>query len=762
VSDFSPGPGGSFPAGFEPGSVIAGYRLEKKIGSGGMALVFLARDKRLHRWVALKVLPPALTWDESVRERFIQESQAAAAVDDPHIIPVYDAGEVQGVLFIAMRYVAGGDVRGLLARERQIPAARVAAIVSAVASALDAAHAAGLVHRDVKPANILLDTRPGRADHVYLSDFGLSKGAFAVPLVHTRSGQFVGTPDYTAPEQIQGHPVTGRTDQYGLACTAFELLCGEPVYPRGLAVAIVHAHLSEPPPALSSRRPGLPAAADAVLARALAKAPAERYASCAEFAAALRRALGLPVAESVPPPAAVTAAPATPAAVPAGLVPASPGPVSPGPASPAGIIPAPAAPAATPPVPVTAAPVTVTASPATDQGPAPSPSAPVTQPGRAAAVQAGATGPLPPGRLVSRRGLLVAGLAAVPVVAGAGAVAVVALRGSGSGARQSGRAGASGHEPRWQTQVPSVARPILSAAGDLVVIAGQGGYPVRALSASNGQVKWISTMHGGTILGMEAHPEAVYVGLDLHAPKAFTALRPSDGSSLWTSPFGSYYGLATTPGSVYLGTTALEALSSSDGSQRWDVKTLVMSNPVTHGGSLYVLTAEHPRPPSVLRAFSTADGSPLWQSPGPFSGIIETDGSVICAFSIPATSQPGRLWAWRASDGKLLWKSPGHQTFGPPAVLNGVIYAVRDDGTMIAFRPADRAELWSRPVDAQIVPATSKSVIYAGDPSGGLIALRAADGQPLWKAGSRFTAGPVVAAGSVYVTDGSSVTAIPI
>jgi len=753
VSDFSPGPGGSFPAGFEPGSVIAGYRLEKKIGSGGMALVFLARDKRLHRWVALKVLPPALTWDESVRERFIQESQAAAAVDDPHIIPVYDAGEVQGVLFIAMRYVAGGDVRGLLARERQIPPARVAAIVSAVASALDAAHAAGLVHRDVKPANILLDTRPGRADHVYLSDFGLSKGASAAPLVHTRSGQFVGTPDYTAPEQIHGHPVTGQTDQYGLACTAFELLCGEPVYPRGLGVAVIHAHLSEPPPSLSSRRPGLPAAADAVLARALAKAPAERYASCEEFAEALRQGLGLPATESVPPSAAVTPAPATPAAVPA--VPAPP--------SPAGIIPAPAATAASPPAPVTQVPARVTGSPAADQETAPSGPAPVTEPGRALAVQAGVTGPLPPGRQVSRRGLLVAGLAAAPVVAiGAGAVVVTALRGSGHGPRQSGRSGGSGHEPRWQAQVPSVARPILSASGDLVVIVGQGGYPVRALSASNGQVKWISTMRGGTILGMEAHPEAVYVGLDLGAPGPFRALRRSDGSSLWTSPSGSFYGLATTPGYVYFGTTTLSAVSSSDGSSRWDVKTLVMSNPVTHSGSLYVLTAEHPRPPSVLRAFSAADGSQLWESPGPYSGVIATDGSVICAFDVPAASQPGRLWAWRASDGHLLWKSPGHQHFGPPAVMGGVIYAVSDDGTMIAFRPADRVKLWSRPVDAQIVPVASNSVIYAGDPSGGLLALRAADGQFLWKSGSRFTAGPAVAAGSVYVTDGSSVTAIPI
>jgi outer membrane protein assembly factor BamB len=268
-------------------------------------------------------------------------------------------------------------------------------------------------------------------------------------------------------------------------------------------------------------------------------------------------------------------------------------------------------------------------------------------------------------------------------------------------------------------------------------------------------------MRDGTIGGMEVTSSAVYVGLDPRAPRPFHALRPSDGSVLWTARFTTVLGLATTPGYVYFGTSRLSALSSRDGSARWDVPSLVLSNPVTHGGSLYVLAADQPRPPTVLRAIRTADGTKLWESPAPDTGLIATDGSIICAIEIPGARQPGRLWAWRASDGQRLWVSPRHQTFNLPAVLSGVIYAVRDDGTMIAFRPADRVKLWSRPVDAQIFPAARNSVVYAGDPSGGLIALRAADGQLLWRSGSRFTAGPTVAAGSVYVSDGTSVSAIP-
>ena len=278
---------------FRPVSVVAGYRLEAQVGAGGMAVVFRARDERLGRPVALKILAPGLASDPEFRRRFIAESRAAATVDDPHIIPIHEAGEAEGTLFIAMRFVPGGDLRHMLAREGAMAPSRVAEFLSPVASALDAAHAAGLVHRDVKPANILVDVRPGRPDHVYLSDFGVSKGATASVSL-TGAGQFLGTPDYSAPEQIQGRPVDGRTDQYALACVAFQLLTGQAPFERDQGMAVLLAHLSEPPPALTTRRLDLPAAVDEVLARGLAKAAEERFGSCGEFADALRAALGLP------------------------------------------------------------------------------------------------------------------------------------------------------------------------------------------------------------------------------------------------------------------------------------------------------------------------------------------------------------------------------------------------------------------------------------------------------------------------------------
>src|SRR5215469_3671272 len=227
MSEYVPGEASALLAGFVAGSRVAGYQLEGQLGVRGMAVVFRASDERLGRMVALKILAPGLAADAAFRQRFIRESRAAAAIDDPHIIPLFEAGESDGVLFIAMRYVQGGDVRSLLAQHGAMDANRVAAIVAPMASALDAAHAAGLVHRDVKPANMLLDARPGRPDHVYLSDFGLSKDSSGSTGL-TVAGSFLGTVDYAAPEQINSRDVDGRADQYALGCAAFEMLCGEP------------------------------------------------------------------------------------------------------------------------------------------------------------------------------------------------------------------------------------------------------------------------------------------------------------------------------------------------------------------------------------------------------------------------------------------------------------------------------------------------------------------------------------------------------
>ena len=294
-----------------PGSRVAGYLLEQLVGAGGMAAVFRARDERLGRVVALKLLASGLPDDGRFRERFVREARAVAAVDHPHIIPVYEAGEADGIPFIAMRFVAGGDLRTVVDRGGGLPPARAAAFLSAVASALDAAHAAGLVHRDVKPANMLVDAGPGRPEHVYLSDFGLARGMLSSSGL-TMAGQFLGTPEYAAPEQINGRAVDGRADQYGLACVAYTLLTGSPPFVRNLPMAVLYAHVSEPPPQVTAVRPDLSDAADQVLATGLAKAPEYRFGSCGAFADALREALGIGPYDPTGPgrPPTVTARPA--------------------------------------------------------------------------------------------------------------------------------------------------------------------------------------------------------------------------------------------------------------------------------------------------------------------------------------------------------------------------------------------------------------------------------------------------------------------
>jgi YVTN family beta-propeller protein len=262
------------------GSELAGYKLERLLGRGGMGLVYLAGDQRLGRKVALKLLAPELAEDERFRERFLRESRTAASLEHPNIVPIHAAGESEGQLYIAMRYVEGTDLRSLLAAEAPLAPERALALAAQVASALDAAHEKGLVHRDVKPANVLL-----AAGHAYLADFGLTKRTSSRSGL-TATGELAGTVDYVAPEQIRGEPLDGRADVYSLACLLYECLTGTPPFRRESELATMWAHVHEPVPRPRSSAPELPGELDAIFARALAKSPSDRFATCGDFVAA--------------------------------------------------------------------------------------------------------------------------------------------------------------------------------------------------------------------------------------------------------------------------------------------------------------------------------------------------------------------------------------------------------------------------------------------------------------------------------------------
>ena len=265
------------------GAVLAGYRVESLLGRGGMSVVYLAEHVSLGRKVALKVLASPLAHDPSFRERFMRESQRAAGLDHPNVIPIYDAGEVDGgdadgLLYIAMRYVDGPDLRSLLRREGRLGVGRTLYMLEQVASALDAAHDNDLIHRDVKPSNILI-AEP--SEHVYLTDFGVAKQTSAPDL--TRTGIFVGTIEYAAPEQIEGLTLDRRTDVYALGCVLYECLAGRPPFERDAEVAVMHAHLTSPPPRLTEVRQDLPKELDRVVTRAMAKSRDERFATAPEL-----------------------------------------------------------------------------------------------------------------------------------------------------------------------------------------------------------------------------------------------------------------------------------------------------------------------------------------------------------------------------------------------------------------------------------------------------------------------------------------------
>jgi len=275
------------------GTDVAGYAVESVLGRGAMGVVYVARQSSPERKVALKLITPAFANDDVFRRRFLREATAAAAIEHPHILPIYAAGESNGTLFMAMRLIDGRDLRDILRGSLELPLGRIERIVGQVGGALDAAHARGLIHRDVKPGNVLVTEQPHAedADFCYLMDFGVSTWTASTAATITATGQMVGTANYMAPEQIEGGIVDGRTDLYSLGCVLYECLTGSAPFSGRSAPAIMYGHLHEQAPRPSSIRPELPAGVDAVIDRALRKAPDERYSSCWELSQELRAAL---------------------------------------------------------------------------------------------------------------------------------------------------------------------------------------------------------------------------------------------------------------------------------------------------------------------------------------------------------------------------------------------------------------------------------------------------------------------------------------
>jgi serine/threonine protein kinase len=287
---------------FAEGDEVGGYRIESFIARGGMAVIYRARDTRLNRPVALKVLAPELTENESFRKRFMRESQLAASIDHPHIIPIYRAGQFEDALYLAMRFVDGTDLHGLLARTGPLDLPLAVRVFDQIGSALDVAHEHDLVHRDVKPGNVLVDQHgggPGRF-HLYLTDFGLTKRIASLSGL-TAPGHFLGTVDYIAPEQIAGRPADARTDVYALGCVLFEALTGDRPFDRETDAAVLFAHLHDRPPSVAAARSDLPRVVDRIVAKAMAKEPGARYGSCHEMVVDLR-ALATKAASARPAP----------------------------------------------------------------------------------------------------------------------------------------------------------------------------------------------------------------------------------------------------------------------------------------------------------------------------------------------------------------------------------------------------------------------------------------------------------------------------
>jgi serine/threonine protein kinase len=394
------------------GQFFAGWRVERELARGGMSVLYLAHHPRLPRTDVIKVLSPQLSADHRFRERFLREVKRMSTLSHPHLMPIHDSGETDdGTLYLVMPYIAGGDLRGLLREGGPLAPARAARLTGQLAAALDAAHRVGVVHRDVKPENVLLaSVEPDDSDHSLLTDFGISREDMGSNTL-TATGELLLTPAYASPEQVLGRMVDARADQYALGCILFELLTGRPPYPNDVQVVMLMAHVQQPVPQLAAEL-GLPPAIDRVLARAMAKAPADRYPNCRSLAQAALAALDVTASSPHPVVDLRETAYAPP--------PSSGGPASARPAPP--VQPAPTARQAPP----------ARHPPQGPQAPPPRTPAPLRGFGPASGFEPSFPPPVSPSAPAPRRRrLAIAVLAAVVVAAGAG-VAIAVTGGGGS------------------------------------------------------------------------------------------------------------------------------------------------------------------------------------------------------------------------------------------------------------------------------------------------------------------------------------------
>jgi hypothetical protein len=482
----------------EPGSVFAGYRIDSVLDRGGMGVVYKAMDADLDRPVALKIIAPEHTQNATAVARFKAECRLAASLEHPNIVPIHRGGEYEGVLYLAMRFVPGTNLRHVIDRG-PMDLRRVDRIIGQVASALDAAHDRGLVHRDVKPANILI-TGSGDHEHVYLTDFGLTKRLGSVGAL-TRTGGWVGTPDYVAPEQIQGHGVDRRADVYSLGCVLFEMLTGRVAYVKDSDMAKLWAHVTDPPPMPRTERPQLVPAFDDIVSRATAKDPEDRFPTAGELGAAVHDAVGEQEAARHARPAADPIAPAD-----LGLSATRDEPFV-------------GAPSAPPPPPrggAAAAPVPARGG----EPPAPTP------PGRRRGSGAGGGGWI-------RRHALLVGLAAVVVVAG---VAALALGGSGSSSSSSSNSAAATPGQRVSSSLGPIPTNRVSGSG-------------TATMRLNGRSLKVSIDSKGLLNGAP-HAVHIHAGRKGVCPPASAA-----------SPHNGHLSIATHAGAPFYG-PAVEALTT--------------------------------------------------------------------------------------------------------------------------------------------------------------------------------------------------------